>query len=395
MPVAKDHKTVESEWYWEFSHNDVHQVDDAEDIRDHMFRAVYGSFANAKKDPKHATRKLKWVAHVIGKRESRRLMGDHIYVMDDAVKSRYFEDAVVMEKREVDVHDQKARKGSPYSFLSKAIFRPIEGAYYYVPFRSLYSRNIDNLMMAGRCFSCSHIGLGGPRVMKTCAQMGVAVGYAAALCNRHNKMPRGIYEDHLEELKELTGVKPEETVMRTSNSALHLATRPYYFWEAAHNLTENTRWWLHHIGARIQYREEPTAEELHHALRVGIVAEPEEMPPVQAELVETFGDRVLVQHFAAVKQRDGAELHVLEVFAAGVHKWSGLQWLAREHEVGLDEVAAIGDHINDLSMIEAAGCGIAMGNAVEPVRRAARHVTDSNDEGGVATAIDRILGGQW
>jgi Cof subfamily protein (haloacid dehalogenase superfamily) len=168
-----------------------------------------------------------------------------------------------------------------------------------------------------------------------------------------------------------------------------------YLIAGAHNLTENTRWWLHHIGARIQYREEPTAEEMHHALRVGIVAEPEEMPPVQAELVETFGDRVLVQHFAAVKQRDGAELHVLEVFAAGVHKWSGLQWLAREHEVGLDEVAAIGDHINDLSMIEAAGCGIAMGNAVEPVRRAARHVTDSNDEGGVATAIDRILGGQW
>ena len=216
-PVAKDHATVESEWYWEFSHNDIHQVDDAEDIRDHMFRAAYGSFANAKKDPKHATRDLKWVAHVIGKRESRRLMGDHIYVMDDAVKCRRFDDAVVMEEREVDIHYQRARKGSPYSFLSKAIFRPVEEKHYYIPFRSLYSRNVDNLMMAGRCFSCSHIGLGGPRVMNTCAQMGVAVGYASSLCKEHDTTPRGIYEDHLDELKELTGFDPESVVMRTSD----------------------------------------------------------------------------------------------------------------------------------------------------------------------------------
>ena len=65
-----------------------------------MLRAIFGSFANAKKNPKYAPNRLKWVAYVGGKRESRRLMGDHIYDMHDAVKRREFADAVVVEKRE-------------------------------------------------------------------------------------------------------------------------------------------------------------------------------------------------------------------------------------------------------------------------------------------------------
>ena len=54
--------------------------------------------------------------------------------------------------------------------------------------------------MAGRCFSCSHIGLGGPRVMHTTGQMGVVVGYAASVCKKYNTNPRGIYQKHIEEL---------------------------------------------------------------------------------------------------------------------------------------------------------------------------------------------------
>ena len=62
-------------------------------------------------------------------------------------------------------------------------------------------------MMAGRCFSCSHIGLGGPRVMRTTGQMGIATGYAAALCIEHKTTPRGIYEKHLLQLRKLCGYK--------------------------------------------------------------------------------------------------------------------------------------------------------------------------------------------
>ena len=165
-------------------------------IRDHLLRAIYGSFANAKKDPKNAAVALKWVAYVAGKRESRRLMGDYIYTMQDMAQRREFPDAVVEEKREIDSHYQLAETGSPSDFLSEAMFHPT-GGLYYIPFRSLYSRNIGNLMMAGRCFSCSHIGLAGPRVMKTCGQMGIATGYAAALCKKHGATPREVGRQHI------------------------------------------------------------------------------------------------------------------------------------------------------------------------------------------------------
>jgi len=204
MSVAKKHSAINGEWYWEYSANDLNQVDDAEQIRDHLLRAIYGSFANAKKDPKNANVALKWVAHVAGKRESRRLMGDHIYTMRDMTERRRFDDAVVEEVRDVDSHYQLVLTGSPSTFLSKAMFHKTGGTYY-VPFRSLYCKSIDNLMMAGRCFSCSHIGLAGPRVMKTCGQMGIATGYAAALCKKHCVGPRQVGKKHIKELRKLIG----------------------------------------------------------------------------------------------------------------------------------------------------------------------------------------------
>ncbi|MEP4681278.1 MAG: FAD-dependent oxidoreductase, partial [Rhodopirellula bahusiensis] len=69
----------------------------------------------------------------------------------------------------------------------------------------LYSKDIDNLMMAGRCFSCSHIGLAGPRVMNTCGQMGVATGYAASLCKAYQTTPREVGQKHVRELRSLIG----------------------------------------------------------------------------------------------------------------------------------------------------------------------------------------------
>jgi hypothetical protein len=204
MPVAKKHSAINGEWYWEYSANDLNQVDDAEQIRDHLLRAIYGSFANAKKDPKNANVALKWVAYVAGKRESRRLMGDHIYTMRDMTERRKFDDAVVEEVRDVDSHYQLVLTGSPSTFLSKAMFHKTGGTYY-IPFRSLYSRSINNLMMAGRSFSCSHIGLAGPRVMKTCGQMGIATGYAAALCKKHCVRPRQVGKKHIKELRKLIG----------------------------------------------------------------------------------------------------------------------------------------------------------------------------------------------
>jgi hypothetical protein len=206
MDVVGDYAATEGTWKWEFSRNDLNQIDDAEKIRDHMLKAIYGSFYNAKKKPENANMALEWVSSLIGKRESRRLAGDYIYTFNDERYMKEFPDAVVMERRNIDVHYQQNLKDpSQPDFLSEALYYKVD--HYYIPYRSLYSRNIRNLLMAGRCFSCSHVGLGGPRVMNTTGQMGVAVGYAASLCRKYNTSPRGIYEDHLSELLKLIGIE--------------------------------------------------------------------------------------------------------------------------------------------------------------------------------------------
>ena len=207
MDISDYSVAVEGGWKWEYSANDKHQVDDAEYIRDHLLRAIYSSFSRAKQKKEHAKRELNWVGYISGKRESRRLMGDYIYTMKDMVNGTHFDDAVVREKRMVDVHFQKCREGLPDDFRSWALYRKVPHSYS-VPFRCLYSKNVDNLMMAGRCYSCSHIGLGGPRVMLTCGQMGIATGYAASLCVQHQTTPRGVYKKHIGELQKLIGHEP-------------------------------------------------------------------------------------------------------------------------------------------------------------------------------------------
>ena len=123
--------------------------------------------------------------------------------MSDATSGKYFYDTVVEEKRELDTHFQRKEKGDSADYLSRALFHHVE--MYYIPFRSFYSKDISNLMMAGRCFSCTHIGLTGPRVMNTCAQMGIATGYAASLCKKYKTTPREIGKSHIKELRSLIG----------------------------------------------------------------------------------------------------------------------------------------------------------------------------------------------
>ena len=74
---------------------------------------------------------------------------------------------------------------------------------YHVPYRTLYSRNIKNLFMAGRNVSVTHIALGTVRVMATTSMMGEVVGMAAKICKQYDIFPRDVYKDHLVELQDL------------------------------------------------------------------------------------------------------------------------------------------------------------------------------------------------
>jgi hypothetical protein len=205
METANEYAATEGTWKWEYSDSEKNQIENGEEIRDHMLKAIYGSFYNAKKKPENANLALEWTSYLLGKRESRRLIGDYIYTFQDEKTMREFPDAVAMEERDVDVHyQQKLKDPSQPDFLSEALFYKVD--HYYIPYRTLYSKNINNLLMAGRCFSTSHVGLGGPRVMNTTGQMGVAVGYAASLCKKYNTNPRGVYEKHIAELRKLIGI---------------------------------------------------------------------------------------------------------------------------------------------------------------------------------------------
>jgi len=79
----------------------------------------------------------------------------------------------------------------------------------------LYSRNVSNLFMAGRCISVTHEALGTVRVMKTGGMMGEVVGKAASLCVLHDCLPRAIYASYwkdLEDLLQLPGAARRKTV---------------------------------------------------------------------------------------------------------------------------------------------------------------------------------------
>jgi hypothetical protein len=202
MDVAKGQSGREGTWQWEMISEHWNQAENAEQIRDHLLKAIYGTFYNEKKKAGNENLKLEWVSYILGKRESRRLMGDYVFTFNDVRNPTRFPDAVVMEERAVDIHYRQDELDEECpDFLTEAMY--YEADRYYVPYRSLYSRNIGNLFMAGRCFSCSHIGLGGPRVMRTTGQMGAAVGYAAALCNRYVCSPRELYEQYLEQYMDL------------------------------------------------------------------------------------------------------------------------------------------------------------------------------------------------
>ena len=193
------------DWDWEAGLTD-NQKTEIEYIRDYALRAVYGNWDFIKnrspKKEEFRNQELQWVAYIGGKRESRRLMGDIILCEQDLLESKHYDDASFTTTWGIDLHYPKKIEGlNEEPFLSYCESDEIKP--YAVPYRCLYSRNIDNLFMAGRNISVTHVALGTIRVMRTGGMMGEVVGMAASLCTKHKTSPRGIYNEHLPELKTL------------------------------------------------------------------------------------------------------------------------------------------------------------------------------------------------
>ncbi len=163
-------------------------------------------------------------------------------------------------------------------------------------------------------------------------------------------------------------------------------------------------WWFSVMPVEVRYVDQ-LADDDHpeHTVRVGFAAHRETMSALASRVRDEFGREVLIHSFPAVSGSSAEstagvknnDIHLLEIFDASVSKWTAIHRLALEQGVPRERVAAIGDEINDLALVEGAGLGIAMGNAIPEVKAAAAKETLAFSEDGVAHAIDRILAGEW
>lgn len=200
-------KGKKSNWKWEAGLFWDH-IKEAEKIRDYELLVIYSNWSflkNESVDKKEYDKsKLQWVGYLAGKRESRRLLGDYILSEDDISKNVYHEDGSFTTSWSIDLHrpDPKNLIDFPDGPF-KSMTNHIKVYPCTVPYRCLYSRNINNLFMAGRDISVTHVALGTTRVMRTCGMMGEVVGMAASLCKKYGVLPRYVYFYHLPELKKL------------------------------------------------------------------------------------------------------------------------------------------------------------------------------------------------
>lgn len=125
-------------------------------------------------------------------------------------------------------------------------------------------------------------------------------------------------------------------------------------------------------------------------VRLSVIDDEAALAPVSAALRAAFDGRLVHN----VLHAPPYNLSLVEVFAAGVSKWAGLLELCRRWNIDPRQTVAVGDDVNDLEMVQSAGLGVAMENANPRLRAVARHVTASNDAGGVARLIDELLSGR-
>lgn len=170
-----------------------------EDIRDELVRHVLGAWDHMKNHcprfkEQASTWVLDWFGWVPGKRESRRFVGDHLLTEKDIQSGTLFQDRVTHGGRFIDLHTMggilaKDQPGNPVD-INPELWDRMRVRPYSIPLRSLYSRTIANLFMAGRDISVTHVAHGSTRVMLTCGAIGQAVGTAAAHTLARNLSPR-------------------------------------------------------------------------------------------------------------------------------------------------------------------------------------------------------------
>lgn len=171
-------------WWFEWG-GQLDTIKDNHKIRHELLRIALGIWDYIKNSgdyPASENWALDWVGSVPGKRESRRLLGPHVLKQSDVQAGTIFPDAVAYGGWAIDLHPPQGVDATTEPPFSPTHLTSL----YTIPLRSLFSRNVPNLLFAGRNISASHVAFASTRVMATCAVMGQAVGTAAALATRED-----------------------------------------------------------------------------------------------------------------------------------------------------------------------------------------------------------------
>ncbi len=199
---GKDHDFIHTHtnFWWIELGGEGDSLLDAQENGMELLKVAFGVWDHIKNRGDHGAEnwELEWVSFLPGKRESRRYEGDYMLTQQDLEEGRPFPDVVAFGGWTMDNHDPRGLRYPGYSSHHIQVVSP-----YAIPYRCLYSRNIDNLMFAGRNISASHMAMSSTRVMATCSVMGQAAGTAAALCIRCGCLPRDVWQQHIAALQTL------------------------------------------------------------------------------------------------------------------------------------------------------------------------------------------------
>jgi hypothetical protein len=132
-------------------------------------------------------------AATVGVRETRRIVGEYTLTYDDLATGRHFEDVIALCGYPLDIHSPNSDGGGTDGRLPTA-------NEYEIPYRSLVPRDLDGLLVAGRCVSATHEALSAIRVMPPAFAMGQAAGTAAAMAIEWGRAPREVPVPQLQEI---------------------------------------------------------------------------------------------------------------------------------------------------------------------------------------------------
>ena len=175
-------------------------IADSETLRDELLKTAIGVWDHMKNHGDHKVDNyaVDWIGFLPGKRESRRYVGDHIINQQDIESGKPFYDTVAYGGWPIDDHHPGGVAHRGAANVNIKLREP-----YTIPLRSLYSRNITNLLFAGRNISASHTALSSTRVMATCMLLGQAAGTAAAVALKYGKTIRQAAQEDYAEIQQI------------------------------------------------------------------------------------------------------------------------------------------------------------------------------------------------